>query len=204
MAEIHPLLSQEQQIEQLTRDNQLLRVKNRSLVQKIHTDTLTQIHNRAFLKERLKVEVQFAINTQLPLAILLVDIDHFHDYNEKYGHPAGDEALKRVARVLRQQSRSSDKSFVARSGGEEFLCLISNADEFAAMKIADRLRIKVQELELDTKARITISIGVAICPDQGTTVDELLVAADRAMYQAKASGRNQVCFAQATSIVPKK
>ncbi len=200
MAETLSFPSQEQKIEQLTKDNQLLRLKNRSLIQKIHTDTLTQIHNRAFLKERLKVEVQFAVNTQIPLAILLVDIDHFHNYNEAYGHLAGDEALKRIARVLRQQSRLSDKAFVTRSGGEEFLCLISNADEFAATKIAERLRAKVQELELDTKAQITISIGIAVCPDHGTTVDELLVAADRAMYQAKAAGRNQFCLAQPFSL----
>jgi len=144
----------------------------------------------------LKVEVQFAVNTQIPLAVLLVDIDHFHDYNEKYGHPAGDKALQKVARILRQQSRFSEKAFVARAGGEEFLCLISGADEFAATKIAERLRTKVQELELDTKAQLTISIGIAICPDQGTTVDELIIEADRAMYQAKAEGRNRFCLAQ--------
>ena len=205
MTEMQPFLSQEQQIAKLHKDNQELRIKNYSLLKKVHTDTLTQVPNREFLSKRFKLEVKLSLDTQIPLAALLIDVDHFHNYNERHGHPEGDKALKRIARILRLHSKSTDLISVARYGGEEFLALIPGADEWVATKIAERLRNKVQDVALDTKEQITISIGIAICPDHGSNVDSLLVAADRAMYQAKAAGRNQLSVAPSFSLnVPLK
>jgi len=158
------------------------------------TDALTGISNRRAFDERVEEERARFFRTHAPLALLMVDVDQFKPYNDAYGHPAGDEALRQVAAVLQKNARPYD--FVARYGGEEFSVILPNTALAGAKVVAERLR---QQIETAVWAHrpITISVGVAIAgPEQSAAA--FIAAADSALYRAKQGGRNQVlCAAQA-------
>lgn len=125
----------------------------------------------------------------------MVDVDHFKRFNDTYGHAGGDEALLRVAEILRRSFRDTDA--VARYGGEEFSVLLPGVGIRLTRPLLERIRSAVEELALpfpahDAPARLTVSIGVAIWPHDGDAPDEILEAADRRLYQAKQGGRNLV------------
>jgi diguanylate cyclase (GGDEF)-like protein len=124
----------------------------------------------------------------------MADVDHFKAYNDAHGHPAGDEALKRVADILREEIRDVDA--VARYGGEEFFVLLPETTARAAAGLADRLRRRVAERTLDAGA-ITLSVGVAEFPGHGDSGEALIEAADSALYAAKRAGRDRVVVASA-------
>ncbi|AVP96476.1 hypothetical protein C7S18_04370 [Ahniella affigens] len=172
-----------------------LRVANRRLQEYSLRDGLTNVHNRRYLDEALPRAVSVAIQRQEPLCLLLIDIDHFKTINDSYGHLAGDDCLRDVADVLRQQVREAD-DFVARYGGEEFVVILPGASLDVARARAESLRRAVAQIRVPgDKAPIalTISVGVAsLNRDARQATDDLLKRADQALYTAKQHGRNRV------------
>jgi diguanylate cyclase (GGDEF)-like protein len=171
---------------------------NRRLSQLAATDGLTGLYNHRYLQDHLVLEVERSLRTGVPLGMLMVDVDHFRLYNNRFGHQTGDEVLRRVARLISDHRRVND--VVARYGGEEFALLLINADQRVAANIAERLRARVAaepfpQTDQFPGGRITISVGVAACPGDSTTAAGLLAAADAALFRAKHGGRNQVRIA---------
>jgi len=154
------------------------------------TDSLTKLSNRRFFDERVAFEFERAQRNQLPISLLVADIDHFKQFNDRYGHTRGDEVLKTVARQLLEGVRSRD--IVCRYGGEEFALILPGANGAQAREIAESLR-KAIEGKGRSDGQITISVGVASDPDQHFgNVTEFFRAADAALYRAKDEGRNRV------------
>jgi diguanylate cyclase (GGDEF)-like protein len=186
----------QQHIESRIRERtQALEEANRRLSQLAVTDGLTGLYNHRYLQEHLVLEVERSLRTGVPLGMLMIDVDHFRLYNNRFGHQTGDEVLRRVARLIAEHRRVND--VVARYGGEEFALLLINADQRVALRIAERLRLRVcAEPFPETRdmpgGTLTISVGVASCPANGATAAELLAAADAALFRAKNGGRNTV------------
>jgi diguanylate cyclase (GGDEF)-like protein len=184
--------------ERLAEINARLQEANERLSQLAVTDGLTGLHNHRFFQERLALEVKAHGRSALPLALLMIDVDHFKNYNDRHGHPAGDQVLARVAQILTEGRRAND--VVARYGGEEFTVLLVGTPKAAAVEIADRIRAAVAGFAFphaddQPGRRLTISVGVAVCPDDAGDAPTLLQAADDALYRAKHAGRNTVCVA---------
>jgi diguanylate cyclase (GGDEF)-like protein/PAS domain S-box-containing protein len=159
-------------------------------------DPLTGLVNRSELERRLVRELQRAERYRHHLAVLMVDIDHFKGVNDTYGHRAGDDVLKAFAARLTDHARRADA--VARYGGEEFVLMLPETPVAAAAAMAERLRVSLNEVPIAVAGvvgPITASIGVAGYPAHGATEEQLLRAADEAMYVAKKSGRNRVHIA---------
>ena len=163
-------------------------------------DPLTGLLNRREMARLLDEEIVRATRYGRNLALLWVDFDHFKNINDLYGHAAGDSVLKAVSALLAESVRSVDS--VGRFGGEEFVILLPEMDRREALETAERLRGLVsdtpQPLGNGNTVAMTVSIGVSVFPDHGESADTLCAAADRAMYQAKADGRNQVVLAPLT------
>ncbi|MGH2963935.1 MAG: diguanylate cyclase [Solirubrobacterales bacterium] len=160
------------------------------------SDSLTGLANRRLLEERFAAELERSARTGRALSILLLDLDWFKEFNDRFGHNAGDRALTRLAAALRRGTRDGD--LAARLGGEEFAVLAPEADEGEGLLLAERLRDEVNAAFAREPAPLTISCGVATFPAHGITSGELLHAADRARYEAKEAGRNRsVVFSHA-------
>jgi diguanylate cyclase (GGDEF)-like protein len=163
------------------------------------TDVLTGLRTRRYFEAQLLPELARARRTGGSLAVLIADVDHFKSVNDRYGHPVGDEVLVEIAKRLRYAIRSGDE--IARYGGEEFAILIRDATPDEPAVIAERLRQQVADRPIvvsgDTWIGATISVGTASYPTHGATPVELFVAADRALYSAKAQGRDRVVLADA-------
>lgn len=157
-------------------------------------DGLTGLFNRHFLEISLDRELQRASRQGTKLALLMIDVDHFKMFNDTYGHEAGDQILRELASCLQDSVRSQD--VVCRYGGEEFVILTPEANEATAMARADALRERVSEIQMQFRGeslrQISISVGVALYPDVAHNATDLLRMADRALYQAKNAGRNQI------------
>jgi len=158
-------------------------------------DSLTGLYNRKFLDEHLKKLLPQIDREDKKMAILMLDMDHFKAVNDEYGHDIGDFALKELARVLTENIRESD--VVIRFGGEEFIViLVGITSDEEALKVAEKLRLKVGENEIkvyeNTTIKKTISIGMAIYPDNSNSIDSIFKYADIALYEAKRKGRNRV------------
>lgn len=155
-------------------------------------DQLTGLLNRREFDRILAEEEERALRFDHPFALILVDIDHFKSVNDRHGHPAGDAVLREVARRLGEEVRSVDR--VARFGGEEFALIIMQSDGVAALEMARRVCAAVERepiLVRDTLAlNVTVSAGAASMPKGARTTEELVTAADRALYAAKGAGRN--------------
>lgn len=173
----------------------------RKLVDAALREPLTGLYSRRHFQERFAAEVAVAHRHGRPLSLLLVDVDHFKRVNDRYGHLAGDEVLKTVARALSQGIRIED--ILARFGGEEFVVLAREADATAAMALAERLRQLVEVAqtlwesgdEVPIGIPVTVSVGVAqLGPDQNER--DLFQSADGATYEAKKQGRNRVLLAE--------
>lgn len=158
-------------------------------------DPLTRLYNRGYFDERIESEVAFAHRHQAPLSLLMLDLDHFKRVNDRFGHPVGDVVLKVVTAAVRRMLRPED--VFARYGGEEFMILLREVTTENALILARRIRERVEGLEMPWEGqvlRITVSIGVTgIGPGEPQIhARALLELADRAMYEAKARGRNRV------------
>jgi diguanylate cyclase (GGDEF)-like protein len=157
------------------------------------TDGLTGLYNHRMFQERLTEEIMRAKRYKRKLFILMIDIDHFKKFNDTYGHQTGDEVLKTVARIIKDNTRSID--FSARYGGEEFVIILPDTDCKNALTVAERLRKAVENfpfiLKDGTKTNITISIGISCYPEDSTEKDDLIKKADKALYHAKQTGRNR-------------
>ncbi|MDP4537732.1 diguanylate cyclase [Alkalimonas collagenimarina] len=159
-------------------------------------DGLTGIANRRQFDEVILQELHRCTRAQAPLCLMLIDIDHFKDFNDNYGHLAGDDALKRVAIALQQQLKRQGE-LIARYGGEEFAVILPQCDSAEAPLIAKRLHAAIFKLAIEHTFSpwqlLTISIGYCqLTPDKKTSINTLIEKADTALYQAKAAGRNQV------------
>ncbi len=182
-------------VTELVRREKELEASNQRLAEQTHMDELTSLANRRRFYQALTTEWQRAARSALPLSLLMVDIDHFKNYNDNYGHLAGDECLRRVASVLSRCVRRAGE-LVARYGGEEFVLLLPGADREHACEVAqmclDLMREEsVAHAASPTAAQVTLSIGVA-CALPDALLDDatsLVNAADAAMYRAKSSGR---------------
>lgn len=152
------------------------------------TDGLTRLFNRRYLIDQLAIEVKRTQRHSRTFTLLFLDIDGFKHYNDTHGHQVGDEVLRQIATVTRATARDTD--VVARYGGEEFVVIAAGTDKEQGALLADRIRDKVQR-----RCPVTVSIGVAEFPKDGDSVEQLIEAADQAMYQAKGSGKNRVCIA---------
>lgn len=153
------------------------------------TDALTGAFNRRAFDRRLEEEFARASRHGTALSLALLDVDRFKAYNDDYGHPAGDEVLRRVAAILRETTRSYD--LVARYGGEEFALLLPATDRDGALVIAERCRRALQRAPWPQRG-ITASVGTATATSQHKMAADLLAAADDALYRSKQSGRNRV------------
>ncbi len=157
------------------------------------TDALTGLHNRRYLKDRLGEVLARAERHDKPVTAVMCDIDHFKHVNDTYGHPVGDDVIRRVADVLKGSLRKID--LVARYGGEEFVMLLDNTDADSAWHKADELRQAIAKEVFDTDQgpfSITMSFGLAVYPKDERTKDLLIDRADEALYYSKEHGRNQV------------
>ena len=182
--------------------NKTLRKKNKELHELSITDSLTGLYNRKHLMETLDKEVARSKRHKHDFAVLVIDIDDFKEYNDTYGHLAGDEVLSRLATVLEESVRSCD--YVARYGGEEFILVLPEIGPEDGMKAAERIRKKVVRGNFagdGETIQITVSVGVASYPKDGDDPQSIIRHADSALYKAKESGRNRVVLAGKT---PKK
>jgi diguanylate cyclase (GGDEF)-like protein len=199
----------QQLIASLSAKNQALLEMNRELEAKIHerthelaaanarlaqlavTDGLTGLYNHRHFHERLALEVERSQRSGLPLSLLMLDVDHFKQFNDTFGHPAGDEVLRQLARVLADTRRAND--VVARYGGEEFVVVLPETGDEGAQHLAGRVCESIRGRPLHTAAgdlSVTISIGVAVYPEHGDSPASLVRGADQALYAAKANGRD--------------
>jgi diguanylate cyclase (GGDEF)-like protein len=160
------------------------------------TDAKTGLLNAGTWQEEASREILRATRTNTPLTVMIADLDHFKEVNDRHGHVIGDQVLAAAAAALRAGSRSYD--LLGRFGGEEFVILLPNTDADTTALITERLRQQVAATTVpvrDSSVRVTVSIGVAVLGQHGTDVTDLLIEADLALYRAKAAGRNQVSFA---------
>lgn len=159
-------------------------------------DALTGLYNRRAFDDRLRHTVELHGRTGRSFALVMLDLDRFKKLNDERGHPAGDAALRMVADAVRRVPRLADEA--ARFGGEEFVVVLSDTELAGAMHLAERLREAIENAQTifdGGRIRVTASVGLAVWPSDGKTPEELLAAADRALYAAKAAGRNRVVTA---------
>jgi diguanylate cyclase (GGDEF)-like protein len=178
-----------------------LRARNAVLELMARTDVLTGLHNRRHLTDHLRQAAALAHRQGTPIGVLMIDIDHFKIVNDRLGHEAGDAVLRRVSLAIQSSVRVCDT--VGRWGGEEFIAVLPNADIDGAREVAERVRSAVEAGGRfdDSGLRTTVSVGCA--SGTGADIEELLRAADAALYDAKMAGRNRVaCAAPAPSRTP--
>jgi diguanylate cyclase (GGDEF)-like protein len=158
------------------------------------TDHLTGLANRRRFERQLEREVGRVLRFGHPFSLLMLDIDNFKKLNDTFGHDAGDDAIRRISRVLREGTRGID--LAARIGGEEFAVLLVETSQTGGMEVAERLRVAIKALEVPSGAQVTASFGVAECPTDAQTASDILKAADLALYEAKRNGRDRVVLMQ--------
>ena len=167
------------------------------------TDALTGAHNRRYFEHRCQVEISQSRRYRYPLTCMFIDVDHFKRINDRYGHPTGDDVLRAIAQAIPSQLRAGDT--IARYGGEEFVVLLPQSDEQDSLQVAERIRGCIEALVLQSRAgeavNLTISLGLSVLPEgerdgpPQQLAEQLIGAADEALYRAKKAGRNRVEFA---------
>jgi diguanylate cyclase (GGDEF)-like protein len=154
------------------------------------TDHLTGLANRRRFERQLEREVGRVQRFERPFSLLMLDIDSFKNLNDNFGHDAGDDAIRRIGRALREGTRGID--LAARIGGEEFAVLLVETSKEGGVEVAERLRLAIKAIEIPKAGHITASFGVAECPSDAQTAADIVKAADIALYEAKRNGRDRV------------
>jgi len=170
-------------------DRMTLREKAGEYAQRSITDSLTGLLNRRYIEERLTEEMNRSDRTGDPVTFMMLDVDEFKSYNDRYGHPAGDEALELIGQILRENLRGADVA--ARYGGEEFSVLLPETNLEEAQAIAERIRRHVEDTRFP-KRKVTVSIGIATLGGSLDDTKKFIKAADDALYAAKRAGRNNI------------
>lgn len=190
------LVSVIQDITERSRTERELETLQNKLLEQSICDALTGLYNRRYLEDALIRELRLAERHKYSVSLIMGDLDHFKQVNDHHGHQAGDEVLRNFACLLSRSSRSSDIN--CRYGGEEFLLIMPHMTLKDAAERAEQLRVAVAASRFesyDLPLSVTASFGVATYPENGQTMDELITAADRALYTAKGAGRNRVVMA---------
>jgi diguanylate cyclase (GGDEF)-like protein len=182
-------------MDHMKRNAEELKQLNAQLTDLANQDELTGLYNHRYFREALSKELSRSKRHSRVFSVVFIDVDHFKTYNDTHGHLAGDELLKSLAGILRQQSRES--TVVVRYGGDEFMLLVPEADREGARRFAEKLRAIVEEhpfrgRESQPCGRLTVSMGVATFPESGKAAADLIDSADKALYRSKHSGRNLV------------
>ena len=201
-ARVRSMLRIKQLQDQLDQKNRELELMNKRLRKLSITDGLTELFNHRHIHELLQEEFERSNRSGEPIAVAMLDLDHFKKVNDTYGHPTGDVILYETAQILRETAREIDMP--GRYGGEEFIVILPNTVEDAAARFAERVRQRVNEhafRDEATEVRMTLSCGVASFPGDGIESPEtLLKRADEALYRAKESGRNRMVRASETPL----
>ncbi len=192
------LMERNQLVDALSQRNKKLVQMNQAVREMAIKDELTGLLNYRYLKEALAQEVEKSKRYQRPLSVMFIDIDHFKNLNDEFGHQFGNHVLKEIAGLLVNTLRQSD--IVARYGGEEFFVIMPETNRDICQLVAEKIRSKVEVHHFEDKvtgcnSHVTISAGVASFHEKQTPgVDELILIADKAVYKAKSQGRNRVCI----------
>ena len=169
-----------------------------SAVTRAHSDSLTELWNHGYFQYLLQDEMEKSRAMNSKLSLLMLDLDDFKALNDLFGHQAGDKVLKELAQFLKNRSRKMD--YVCRYGGEEFTVILPQTDRDEAFTIAEHLRLEIekhpfiQRISPESEKKLTVSIGIASFPVNGTTPSDIIAASDRALYQAKRKGKNTTCY----------
>ncbi|WP_017860389.1 sensor domain-containing diguanylate cyclase [Leptospira interrogans] len=190
--DITDIIESNQKISKLASD---LEEANNKLLEQASTDPLTKLKNRRSFNEEINHLIRLGQHQEKSISLMMIDVDHFKDYNDKFGHPAGDRILIRLAEVFTETLRSCD--LVARFGGEEFVVALSDTNEEKAVEVAERLMANVKKKSWENSP-ITISVGITTLNFNGPVPiyhtdlsTGIIEDADRALYRSKANGRNQ-------------
>ncbi len=198
-----PITSEDLKIFTMLANQAGLAIENSQLyeiiVQKSHTDSLTNLWNHGFFQHKLSEELEKAQKANLPLSLAIIDIDNFKRLNDTYGHQNGDIILRELAHVLRKSSRETD--YICRYGGEEFSIILPQTNKEQALTIAEQIRQAIAQQEFpnflpNKNLKVTVSIGLATHSTDAATKENLIAKADKAMYIAKFSGKNMTCASQ--------
>ena len=159
-------------------------------------DSLTGLLNRRAIEEYAEAEFSMAGRKERALSVILLDIDHFKNVNDRFGHKFGDHTLQQVAKILTEDLRNYDR--IGRWGGEEFILILPDTQLVDAATVAERVRIQMAELQISLENgetfSVNISLGAACTTGKFSSLTKLIDAADQALYQAKQTGRNRVCI----------
>jgi len=177
----------------------MLGIKRAHLYEKVQelaiTDSLTGIFKRRYYLERLNEEIERSKRFNLNFSFLMIDVDHFKEQNDHYGHLVGDAIIKEVSRVIKENIRQID--LLGRYGGEEFSIILTETAKEEAKFVAERIRQAIEDRRIrvyDEDLKVTISIGMSSYPSDAVDADALIEKADQALYEAKNAGRNRVCI----------
>ena len=193
-----PLTDGEERTVKTLTEHLALAIANLNLRETLRTqairDPLTGLFNRRYMEESFEREFRRAVRKEVPLAILMIDIDHFKRLNDTFGHEAGDAVLRELAKLFRAHLRAED--IASRYGGEEFMLILPETDLVAASECAKRLIEAIHAMQVQhygqTLRDITLSVGLACFPQHSNTEDALMRAADGALYRAKEKGRDRI------------
>jgi diguanylate cyclase (GGDEF)-like protein len=182
--------------------NKTYREKATTFAQAVNCDGLTGLYNHRYFQENLAREILRSQRFEYPVSLLMIDVDHFKEYNDKYSHPKGDIVLKDISMILKESLRAYD--IPARYGGEELVVILPYTTQEQAMPVAERIRKNVCNhgfpgADDNVNVNVTVSIGVSTCPLNAKTKSDLINRADQALYLAKSEGRNRVCLSLVTS-----
>jgi two-component system cell cycle response regulator len=176
-------------------EEQLMQAQQQMEILAMH-DGLTDLLNRRAIEEYAESEFNLAGRKERAMSVILLDIDHFKNVNDRFGHKAGDHVLQQVAKILKEDLRNYDR--VGRWGGEEFILILPDTELQGAAIVAERVRIRMAEMKISLEPEATfsihISLGVACTSSHFSSLTKLIDAADQALYHAKQTGRNRVCI----------